>query len=107
MDAAFLPRLREASQQRREQSADFAKLLKNIERFETTRQRIKIPLQEEKFFAFRQSDEDQEQAADAVHDEPADKGDVVVKRDFYFNEVLAVTADYLRLLAETKLVGSE
>ncbi len=85
------------SASRREKSEDFQKLLKNIQRYRDQKNRKKVSLNEEKFFA-RRAEIDAQKEDEKQLDEQANPDEEVVKRDFYFNEVLAITVDYLQQL---------
>jgi carboxyl-terminal processing protease len=94
--------LKELSTQRIERSADFAKLQKNIKRYEEQKAKKEVPLNEKKFVA-RREEFDAEKEEEKTFEE-AERGTTeVFKRDFYNNEVLAVTLDYLRLLGKDKV----
>ena len=94
--------LKEMSQGRREQSADFSKLLKNIDRYMEQKLKKEIPLNEEKFLAQR-AELDADKEEEKTFEEQANGSDEVVKRDYYFNEVMNITLDYLRLLGKDKV----
>jgi len=99
---ALLARLREASEVRRAKSADFQKVLAQIERYKNFKGRKAVPLQEKKFLAQRaELDVDNKDPFDDDGKKEKDKKkskDEVVKRDFYFNEVIAITIDYAKAL---------
>ncbi len=86
------------SKQRREASDDFQKLLKQIARDEDRKKNKRVTLNEQKFLAewaelSAQRDEAREMAM-----AEGDPSKTEIKRDYYLNEVLAITADYLNLL---------
>jgi len=83
-------------------SEDFAKLLRNIERYKAQKAKKTVTLNEEEFFAER-AEMDAEKEEEKQLEEQIESDDEVVKRDFYFNEVLAITADYVTLLEHNKL----
>jgi carboxyl-terminal processing protease len=94
--------LRDRSQQRIGQSEEFAKLLKNIERYKEQKAKKRVTLNKQEFMAQREEiDADQEE--EKQFEEQALPTDEVVKRDFYFNEVLAIAADYARLLENNQI----
>lgn len=83
------------------ESEDFAKLNKNIERYDEQREKKEVPLNEQKFLARRaELDADKEEEKEL---EEAANGKDGIKRDFYLNEVLNVTVDYLKLLGKDKV----
>lgn len=101
----LLMELKNLSQKRTTQSSDFAKLAKNIQRYLEQKTKKEIPLSEVKFLARRaELDSEREEEKTFEHQEKGD--DVVLKRDYYFNEALAVTLDYLRLLNKDKVAGA-
>jgi carboxyl-terminal processing protease len=89
--------LTEASAARRKASPDFQKLEKQIAAYRKIKDRKTMPLEEKKYRQMRdalQADEkDKEAAGDRLTKE--DRG---IERDFYLNEVLAVTRDYVTAL---------
>ncbi|MFO0883936.1 MAG: carboxy terminal-processing peptidase [Pirellulales bacterium] len=95
-------KLRDSSQKRMAQSPDFTKLQKKIERYQTKASKTN-PLSESKFLA-RRAELDAEKEEDEHLEDNANEKEVV-KRDFYFNEALAVTLDYLRLMGKDKVAG--
>jgi carboxyl-terminal processing protease len=95
--------LKQASQARREKSEDFRKLMKNIDRYMEQKTKKEVPLNEEKFLARRAELDSEKEEEKLFEDQQNGGADEVVKRDFYFNEVMAVTLDYLRLLGKDKV----
>jgi carboxyl-terminal processing protease len=97
--------LKEMSAQRIDRSTDFTKLQKNIKRYEEQKAKKEVPLNEAKFNARREEfDADKEEEKTF---EEQDRGTAeVFKRDFYDNEVLAITLDYLRLLGKDKVANA-
>lgn len=99
----IVSKLRDSSQKRMAQSPDFTKLQKKIERYTEQKQQKQIPLSEKKFLA-RRAELDAEKEEDEHLEDNANEKEVV-KRDFYFNEALEVTLDYLRLMGKDKVAG--
>jgi carboxyl-terminal processing protease len=97
--------LKELSLQRTERSEDFAKLRKNIQRYEEQKAKKEIPLNEKKFFA-RRAEFDAEKEEENTFEEQERGTTEVFKRDYYGNEVLAITLDYLRLLGRDKVANA-
>jgi len=95
--------LKQSSQVRREQSDDFRKLTKNIDRYMEQKTKKEVPLNEEKFLARRAELDSEQEEEKLFEDQQNGNPDEVVKRDYYFNEVMAVTLDYLRLLGKDKV----
>lgn len=88
--------LREASEARRKESAEFRRLTEGIERFKTQRERKTAPLEEQKFLAMRKEmDGDAEQQAIEQLEPQQDEA-----KDFYLDEVLSIAVDYIQALAQ-------
>ena len=94
-DSTMLNQLRDLSRRRIEQSADFKKMQDKIAKYEQQKKRKTVDLNEEKFLAERKElnaeKEEEKQYEEMQKDHP------VVVRDYYFNEALAIMADYLRI----------
>ena len=60
---------------------------------------------EAKFLA-KKAELDSEKEEEKTFENQEKANDEVVKRDFYFNEALAVTLDYVRLLNKEKVAGA-
>lgn len=100
VNPAVVNRLKESSAARLQQSADFKKLQANINKYLEQKAKKEIPLNEKKFLA-RREELDSEKEEEKKLEPPM--GDVVVERDFYFNECLNITLDYLRSLGKDKV----
>jgi carboxyl-terminal processing protease len=96
--------LKNLAGQRVEQSAEFKKLSRDIERYLEQKVKKEVPLNEEKFFA-RRAELDAESEEEKTFEQQANgSGDKqVFKRNYYNNEVLNITLDYLRLLGKDKV----
>lgn len=90
------------SQARIAECDEFARLNRNIKRYLEQKERKRVPLNEETFRAER-AELDAEREERKQLEERTDNDDEVVKRDFYFNEVLSITHDYVRLLQQQRL----
>jgi carboxyl-terminal processing protease len=97
--------LKEQSSQRIDNSADFGKLKKNIVRYEEQKAKKEVPLNDKKFTA-RREEFDAEKEEEKTFDEHAQGTTEVFKRDYYGNEVLAITLDYLRELGKEKVANA-
>ena len=95
VDPALVKQLQDLSADRVKNSADFAKVEKNIARYDKQKDRKKVSLNREKFLAER-ADMDVDKEEEKEFDDSNSKRPVV-KRDFYIDEVLAITDDYVRL----------
>lgn len=103
VSAAMVATLRELSAQRVEQSPEFARRLRHIQLYREQKAKKEVPLNEKKFLA-RREEFDAEKDEEETLEEQAHGSTEVFKRDFYNNEVLAITLDYLRLLGKDKVV---
>ena len=95
VDPGAVARLSDLSKQRQQSSTDFQKVLKNIQRYHEQKARKSVTLNEKKFFAERaelNAEKEQEKELDHMND-PNRK---VVDRNFYFNEAVNITLDYLQ-----------
>jgi carboxyl-terminal processing protease len=94
VDQAVCDRLRYLSEQRRANSEDFKKVLKNIERYKEQKARKHVTLNEQEFLKERAelNAEKEEQKKLEELNEPEMPP---IKRDYYLDEALAITADYL------------
>jgi carboxyl-terminal processing protease len=101
--ADIISALRTKSGERINASPDFQKLTANIKRYREQKERKEVTLNEKAFFAERADlDADKEEEKQFDEKKPDDE---VVKRDFYFNEVLGIAGDYLDVLLKNKLVA--
>ena len=99
MNADTISKLRQASEERRKTNEKFQALAKNIETFREQKERKSVSLNEKVFFE-RRDELDAEKAEEEEilgSEEDQDKNEIV-KKDFYYDEVLAITQDYLRSL---------
>jgi carboxyl-terminal processing protease len=94
--------LSQRSEARISESEDFGKLLRNIERYKSQKAKKAVPLNEEEFFAQR-AELDADKEEEKKLEEQAVASDEVVKRDFYFNEILAIAIDYVELLEHNRI----
>jgi carboxyl-terminal processing protease len=94
--------LKAASAQRRARSEDFQKVLKNIDRYVEQKTRKRITLNEEKYFAQR-AELDAEKEEEKQFEEQSNGSKEIVKKDFYFKEVMNITLDYVKQLKGSRL----
>jgi carboxyl-terminal processing protease len=95
----MVARLRAASEQRIGQSAEFAKLLKRIQSYRERKARKSITLNKEKFLA-EGSDSNADQDEQERLLEQLTEDDTKIRRDYYLEEVLSITRDYLKALQQ-------
>jgi carboxyl-terminal processing protease len=86
--------LRLKSKDRCDHSKDFAKVENRIKRYLEQKSRKSVTIQESKFMAERAEVNADKELEKAIEDEN-DPNRPIVKRDFYFNEALAVTVDFM------------
>jgi len=98
----FLNQLRNLSTARIEKSEDFQKLQRNIQKYREQKRQKTVSLNETKFFARRAEIDADKEDEKAIEDQ-INPSDEIVKRDSYFNEVINVTLDYMRLLDTNKI----
>jgi len=94
----IITELRRRSAQRIAESEDFAKELDKIAAYTESRARRATPLHEEKFMEeikrFNTDEWEREELEELINKEKT------IKRDFYVDEVLALTVDYVRIMDE-------
>ncbi len=100
--ADLINKLRARSSQRVEQSEEFAKLREKINRYVEQKSRKRMTLNEEEFLAQRK-ELDVAKEEEKQFEEQTEGSDEVFKRDFYSDEVLAITVDYLNALGHNKV----
>jgi carboxyl-terminal processing protease len=90
--------LRKRSEQRVKESEDFAKQLERIAAYKESRARRVTPLNEAKYMEevkrFNNDEWEKEELEDLL------SKDKKIKRDFYVEEVLALTVDYVKVMQE-------
>ena len=100
----LVTKLNEGFRARIESNEKFQKLRRDIETYVTLKERKFAPLNEEKFFAerdkFNASKEEEKQIEEQINGR-----DEVVKRDYYFDEILNITVDYLNLIDNRRIAA--
>jgi carboxyl-terminal processing protease len=94
VNPAVCAQLKALSEQRVQKSEKFQKVARDITRFEAHKAKKYVTLNEAKYLKEEFNAEKDEE--DAMEKQP-DKDDAAIKRTFYLDEVLAITADYLNL----------
>ncbi|MCH2124506.1 MAG: carboxy terminal-processing peptidase [Pirellulaceae bacterium] len=101
----ILTTLRKRSSERRTESEDFAKLLKNIDRYRAQKEKKKVTLNEEQFFLERAELNAEKEEEKQFEEQVNDSTEEVVERNFYFNEVISIMIDYLDVLNDNTLAS--
>ena len=99
----IISRLSTSSTTRRGEGEEFAKQAKNIERYRTIKAKKSVSLNEAEFFAQRK-DIDTDKEEEKILDKQTNGQEEIVKRDFYFNEVIKIAQDYVQNLGTKKVV---
>ena len=99
--APVIAQLREHSHKRTAANKDFQDVLKGIERYKEQKAKKTVTVNREKFLAERaemNADKQEEEAVKKMvaSDQPA------IERDFYLDEALAITVDFIQLSAPTR-----
>jgi carboxyl-terminal processing protease len=97
VDKRVIDQLKNRSADRRKDSKDFQKVMREIARFNEQKEKKRISLNREKFMA-EKAELTAEKHEEKELEEQNDPNRPVVKRDYYFNEVLAITTDYVAML---------
>nr|NIL98043.1 tail-specific protease [Planctomycetales bacterium]NIP70193.1 tail-specific protease [Planctomycetales bacterium] len=106
VDPVMIAQLRQKSEQRRAAVEDFRKLEERINRYKAQKERKSISLNEEKFFAEREALEDEENELRENLADDKDEDEAIFDRNFYNNEALDITLDYIRLLSEGRVAAA-
>jgi carboxyl-terminal processing protease len=106
VNGLMIEELRKHSAERRKKSADFDKELKKIASYNEQKNRKRVFLKEDKFLADR-AELNAEKEEEKNFEELNDPNRPVFKNDFYNDEALNITVDYLNLLKSqrTEAVG--
>ena len=97
VNGVLVDELRKRSEERRKVSEDFKKELKKIASYNEQKQRKRVYLKEDKFNADR-AELNAEKEEEKNFEELNDPNRPVFKKDFYNDEALNITVDYLNLL---------
>jgi hypothetical protein len=96
IDNDVIEQLRKRSEERRNASEDFAKRMRHIDLYKEQKEKKSLSLSEEKFFARRNEFDAEKEDEDAI-ERQLNPGEI--KRDFFVDEVLNITVDYIEALA--------
>ena len=105
IDAQLIDRLRAASKERTTQSTDFKKVLTRAERYRSNKEKATISLNEAKFLAEVNADKEEGDLENEIEEEMNEQDRPVVKKDYYFDETMAVVLDYLK--ARQPVLGAQ
>ena len=97
VDDTISDRLSYLSSQRRQESEDFQEVLQDIDRYLERKERKTVTLNEAKFKAEMEdlnADKEEKETIEQMSD-PSDNG---IERNYYLDEALAITVDYLKLM---------
>jgi len=94
VDRPTIDRLRALSRERCLTSSDFQKVTARALRYRENKNRETMPLNEEKFMALYNADKEGGDLENEIEDEMKDDRPVV-KKDFYFDETMNVTYDFV------------
>jgi carboxyl-terminal processing protease len=97
VDNHMIEQLKGLSAERRKDSKDFQKVMHDIEKYNEQKKLKRISLNQEKFAAEKAELSAEKQEENEL-EEQNDPNRPVVKRDYYFNEVLSITTDYANML---------
>lgn len=103
-----LAQIQAKSKARRHESPDFDRVLKHIEKYREQKAKTTVTLNEQKFFDERaelNAEKEEEKRFEEQLNEGVNKP--VAERNFYFNEVLAITRDYVNSLGHHKVAQAD
>ena len=95
----LLDQLRRLSEQRCAASEKFQRVVRNIARYKEQKAKKYITLNETKFLKER-ADLDPDKEEEKAMDKLSEANTAPIKRDFYLDEVLAITSDYINCLKQ-------
>jgi carboxyl-terminal processing protease len=99
---AIVDQIRRRSMERRANNEEFQKVDRDIGRYLTQKKRKSVTLNEAKFMADR-AELDARKEEEKKFEELNQSSTEVVKKDYYFNEAVNVTLDYLQLMPVAKV----
>ncbi len=107
VDPAMIGQIHNRSKQRQQSSEDFQKAVERITKYQEQKERKSISLKEDVFMAERADLEKEEDALkEALEEDETDDKDAVVKRDYYFDETMAIAIDYVQLLQTGQIAAA-
>lgn len=102
----LLTQLQADADSRIKKSEDFQKVEKNIERYVVQKNRKAVNLNEKEYLDERK-ELDKEKTEQEQFEEDNENPEEVVKKDFYFEEVIDVTSDYVQLLEQGRVAANK
>ncbi len=103
VDPVLLQQIKARSAERVNVSDDFKKVGEQIAKYEEQKKRKTISLNEEKFMAER---EELDAEKDKLEEDQNEDDEHVVNRDYYFDEALNITVDYVQLLTNGRIAAT-
>ena len=97
VDDTISDRLSYLSSQRRQESEDFQDVLQDIDRYLERKERKTVTLNEAEFMA-EMEDLNADKEEKETIEQMSDSSDNGIERNYYLDEALAVTVDYLKLM---------
>ncbi|QDU74116.1 Tail-specific protease precursor [Bremerella volcania] len=104
--APLVAELNRLSGQRVQSSEGFTKLNKMIETYLEQKDKKQVDLNKQKFMAEYEALSEREKEIESLVGETDDDPNEVVERDYYFDEVINITKDYVRLLEQQKVASN-
>ena len=101
---AILKELRERSAARVNANSDFQKVLKDIQVYLEYKAKKTRTLNEKKYFEERERLRAEKEETDKLMEMETEEGQEKIERNYYMNEVLATTVDYLQVLDALSVV---
>ncbi len=101
--APIVAELNRLSGKRRESSDGFAKMDKMITTYLDQKDKKQVDLNKEKFMAEYDALSEREKEIESLVNENKEDPNEVVEHDYYFDEVIDITKDYVRLLEQQKV----
>ena len=100
IDPAIIKSLTENSNKRMKESEEFQEEIRRIEKYVEQKNRKTVSLNEEKFLARRKELSAEKEDEELIKDQI--ENDNKIERDFYLDEVLKITSDYMKMLQENR-----
>ena len=102
VDPALIGQLSRLSAERVQNSEEFQRELKTIERYNRLKNEKTVSLNEEKFLAERKELDAEKQEEEQL-EKLLNPDEDAIQRDYYMEEALAIAVDYARLAANRRI----